>query len=151
MPPPIVPVVRLKDASVVTSRLAPAGIRILAAIDHAAGICARDLILTCGNEAHPADDPHTRGEAFDVSVHGLADREIIALYVTLTSTLGPLFTVLYETPAIQSNSALRQIATINPHATAPHLHLQPKKGTIFPPESPAPSRPPAGHAPTTQI
>ncbi|WP_460292378.1 hypothetical protein, partial [Bacillus cereus] len=58
-------VVRLKPG-VKLDGLAPAGIRILAAIDAAAQVLKRDLTVTCGTEGHPPTDPHTCGEALDL-------------------------------------------------------------------------------------
>lgn len=114
--------------------IAPAGFRILAAIDQAAQRCSVDLEITCGTDSHPMDDPHADGEAYDVSVKRLSAQQIADVRGTLINILGPLFTVLYEVPTVPSDPTLRQIAFVNVHATGPHIHAQRKKGTIFPPE-----------------
>ena len=100
-----------------------------------------NLEITCWNEGHGPTDPHTLGEAADVSVKGLSADQIEMVLMALRSTLGPLFTVLYEVPKVPSDPTLRPIAYVNVDATGPHLHVQRKKGTIFPPESVTPAEP----------
>lgn len=119
----------------------PAGFRILAALDRAAQACHTDLLVTSGTDSHAMPDPHCTGEAYDVSVHGLSAQQIADVYASLKG-LGPLFTVLYEVKAVPSDPTLRPIAYVNVDATGPHLHVQRKKGTVFPPEwSPEQSNP----------
>lgn len=122
-------------------QIRPAGFRILAALDRAAQECRVDLMITSGTDSHPIHDPHAAGEAFDVSVHQLSAQQIADIKESLERTLGPLFTVLYEVPNVPSDPTLRSIAYINMKATGPHFHLQPKKGTEFPPESVTPPAP----------
>lgn len=114
-------------------RIDPAGFCILAALQIAATVCQVDLMLTSGTDGHTAPDPHVTGEAYDVSVHLLSAQEIADVTASLERTLGPLFTVLYEVPTKPSDPTLRSIAYINPQATGPHVHVQRKKGTTFPP------------------
>lgn len=117
-------------------RIAPAGFKILAVLQSATFIFDRDLTITCGTEGHPATDPHTRGDAYDVRVLGMADATILAFVDYLTTHLGPLFTVLYEVPT-KPAGVLASIATVNPGASAPHVHVQVRKGVTYPPvESP---------------
>lgn len=117
--------------------LAPAGIRILGAIDRTAQQCGLDLVITCGTEGHPLGDPHTLGEAVDVSVKEMDVPTLLAVRDFLQLTLGPLFTVLYECPALPTDPRLQGIVYVNAQATAPHFHLQRKKGTLFPPPAKA--------------
>jgi hypothetical protein len=63
----------------------------------------------------------------------LTPSQIIEVIDALVQLLGPLFTVLYETPATPSDAKLGEFAYVNPKATGPHLHLQLKKGTVYPP------------------
>ena len=127
-----VPHVRRK-AGCTLDPIAPGGIRILAAVDEAAmavGVC---LTLTAGTNGHTSGR-HPLGEALDLSVAGLSRDQIVGLYRYLKDRLGAAFTVLYETPTAPTpHDALRDIATVNPLATAPHLHCQVAKGTTFPP------------------
>lgn len=118
--------------------IAPAGFRILAALDYAAQSCKVDLMITCGTDSHAMPDPHCSGEGYDISVHTLSAQQIADVKGCLTKVLGPLFTVLYETPKVPSDPTLRPIATVNVKATGPHVHIQRKKNTVFPP-TPDPS------------
>ena len=112
--------------------IAPAGFRILSALDQATDACQTDLAITSGTDSHTAG-AHPGGEAYDVSVLGLSADTIEAVYVFLKQTLGPLFTVLYEVPTSPSDPTLRPIAYINAAATGPHFHIQKGRGTTFPP------------------
>ncbi len=116
--------------------IAPAGFRILSAIDQVAQICSVDLMLTCGTDSHALPDPHVTGEAYDVSVHMLSAQQIADVKAALERTLGPLFTVLYEVPSVPSDPTLRPIAYVNVQATGQHIHIQKRKGTTFPPVAP---------------
>ena len=115
--------------------IAPAGFRILWALDTAVQSCRVNLEITCWNEGHGHTDPHTLGEAVDVSVKGLSADQIEMIKGNLEMTLGPLFTVLYEVSTVPSDPTLRPIAYVNVKATGPHFHIQRRKGTTFPPES----------------
>lgn len=129
-------VVRVK-ASVRFDHIAPAGFVVLAAIHSATVVLGADLMITCGTDSHPADDPHTLGEAYDVSVATFTVDELLTARAFFLKALGPAFTVLYESPFVPSDARLAAIATINPAATAPHLHVQRKKGTVYPPAPPS--------------
>jgi len=120
--------------------IAPAGFRLLAALDRTAQQVGVDLMITSGTDSHAAG-AHPTGEAYDVSVLGLSAQQIADVRGTLIAILGPLFTVLYEVPKVPSDPTLRPIAYVNVDATGPHLHVQRKKGTIFPPESVTPAEP----------
>jgi len=114
------------------SPLKPAGVRILGALAQYAVVHDTDLVVTCGTEAHKVG-AHPRGEALDVRTMGLSTRAIRHLYHWLTGELGPEFTVLYEVAKF-SDPLLKDIVTVNPKATAPHLHIQLKKGFgVWPP------------------
>lgn len=120
--------------------IAPAGFRILAALDQAAQDCLVDLMITSGTDSH-ARGAHPTGEAYDVSVHMLSAQQIADVKAHLEDTLGPLFTVIYEVPQVPSDPTLRSIAFVNTAATGPHLHIQRRKHTTFPPESVVPGPP----------
>ena len=111
----------------------PAGFRILSALDQAAQVCSVDLEISSGTDSHTAPDPHALGEAYDVSVKALTGSQIVEVRRTVTMMLGPAFTVLYEVPFLPTDPALQAIAYINREATGPHVHIQRKRGTIFPP------------------
>lgn len=124
--------------------LKPAGIRILNALDDAAQTLSLTLTITSGSEGtwRSATDPHRTGEAVDISVRGLELEQILRLHRFLTGRLGPLFTVLYERadlpthPSSAVQAEWRAITYINAKATAPHFHVQRKRGTHWPPTTP---------------
>src|SRR3990167_8738726 len=118
--------------------IAPAGFRILAAVDHAAQDCLVDLMITSGTDSHTQPSAHVTGEAYDVSVHTLSAQQIADVKAHLEETLGAAFTVLYEVKAVPSDPTLRSIAYVNVKATGPHFHIQRRKHTVFPP-TPDPS------------
>lgn len=126
----MVPVLRGDLASF--DRIKPGGFRILWALDEAVTLLYQDLTITCGTEDHPPDDPHTRGEAYDVRVRDLQPEQVVKLVIALRSKLGPLFTVLLETPHAFTNPQLVALQTLNPHATAPHVHVQVRQDASYP-------------------
>lgn len=117
---------------------APAGFRILSALDQLALMRLNDLVITSGDEGgdwRSASDPHQTGEAYDVSVKGWSEDDVIVGYKYLTRLLGARFTVLYEVPPQIVDSlpqALKDIAYVNPKATGIHVHIQRKRGTTYP-------------------
>ncbi len=64
---------RVKDG-VNFSVIAPAGFRILSAIDQVAESLSVDLVITsaCDGEHSGESDPHRSGEAYDVRTHGFS-------------------------------------------------------------------------------
>lgn len=108
--------------------LPPAGLRILGALDFTADSLDLPLVITCGTEGHAITDPHTRGCAFDVRARDLTVPQILQVKQQLARVLGPEFVVLYECPQPPDVPALQTIAYVNPRATAPHFHIQLKKG-----------------------
>lgn len=120
--------------------IAPGGFRILAALDGLSKVLGQDLIITAGTNDHTAPDPHALGEAIDISVRDLAPPQIARAKTYLEQALGTdRFTVLYEVPdQSHLDPAIAMIAYVNPHATAPHIHIQVRKGTTYPPAPPPP-------------
>lgn len=114
------------------ARISPAGFRILAALDHATQVVGRDLIITAGTNDHTSG-PHVRGEAYDVRTKDLDVPTILKLKTRLEAMLGMRFTVLYETPFVPTDPDLKRIAYVNGDATGEHLHIQPLKGSTYPP------------------
>lgn len=68
------PVVRVKDG-VTFGTIAPAGFRLLGAIERAARQLGRDVTITSGDDGTHSGptDPHHRGAAYDVRAHDLPD------------------------------------------------------------------------------
>lgn len=122
----MIPVVRIKDG--VQIKLSPGGVRMLAAFDHAANEITHDLTITSGTDgAHSGpDDPHHRGDAYDVRIHDLPDPQL-ALKV-IQDFLGDVHFFAWIEDAGQDNE---------------HIHAQVRKGTVYPPAiSSAPSSAP---------
>lgn len=102
-----------------------------------AGAMSHPVLVTCttGDPAlHGPNDPHTKGNAFDIGVKGLEPDEIVAMYRAAAHVLGPEFTVLFEVhpddgPDLPQE--LHDIAYLNSHATGQHLHVQVKKGLTY--------------------
>lgn len=128
-----IPCVRVKDG-VRLDPVTPTHAHLLWALDSAARIHGVDLTVTCGREGHDQGDPHTRGAALDVRVSDLSPEKVLAVYKYIASTLGADFTVLYEAPNRPLDPQLAKIVYVNASATAAHLHLQPRKFTVYPPQ-----------------
>ena len=125
------PVVRVKDG-VQFARIAPGGMRILGALEAAARVVAEDLWITSACDGgHLPTSRHYTGEAYDV--RALAPGQTVRVVQVLRQTLGPQFTVFYESPTPSADVALRAVGLVNPHATAPHIHIQVATGVTYPP------------------
>lgn len=111
-------VIRIKPG-VLFAVIAPAGFRILSALDQVAGAMKCDLTITSacdGQHSGPAD-PHHRGEAYDVRTHDLSGEERQQLVGCVMKLLG------WE----HFFGFLEDAGTANEHA-----HFQVKKGTVYP-------------------
>lgn len=126
------PVLRVKPG-VRFEVIAPAGFRILAALDGATKTLGFDLWITCGSEDHLPTDPHTKGEAYDLSVRDMTVPIILKAKRYFEQVLGSRFTVLYEVPLVPPDPQLQAIAYVNGDASAPHFHIQRAKGSVYPP------------------
>lgn len=106
-------VVRVKDG-VLFTKIAPGGFRILAAIDNASS--HEDLVITsaCDGEHSGPNDPHHRGEAYDVRTYDLNDKQ--GVLEAIQQFLGDRFYAFLESPDTDNE----------------HIHIQVKKGTTFP-------------------
>lgn len=95
--------------------IAPGGFRILAAIDTAARI--EDLTITsaCDGEHSGLDDPHHRGEAYDVRSHDLINKQRTLEAIMACFELDKFFGFIEDS------------GTDNEH-----IHIQVKKGTLYP-------------------
>lgn len=112
-------VVRVKDG-VQFSKIAPGGFELLRAITQAADESNHDVTITSGTDGlhSGADDPHHRGEAYDVRTNDIPDKN--ALLFAIKSKLAPdHFYVFIEAEGTANE----------------HIHGQVKKGTTYPPTS----------------
>lgn len=122
----------LRATSDVTLKPAPGGFRILAALDAATKVLGRDLVLTAGTNDHTTGR-HPLGEAYDVRTRDLNTPEILRLVEYLGHALGERFYVSYEVPTKPDDPALAAIAVVNQAATGQHIHIQVRRGTVYPP------------------
>ncbi len=115
-------------------RLLPSGVRLLAALDRVAQADGIVLELTCGNEGHPPEDPHTLGKALDVSsrTHGSTAAKVDILKAVLaevlddgTDKLEPLSPLQFATRYF-----FGQIEDLD--GPNEHFHLQQRKGRDWP-------------------
>jgi len=105
--------------------IAPGGFRILAALEDAADKIAHDLTITsaCDGVHSGPDDPHHRGEAYDVRTKDLPDALL---------ALSKIKDFLGIPEAEQEGS--RFFAWIeNAGLDNEHIHVQVRKGTVYPP------------------
>lgn len=108
-------VVRVKDG-VTFSKIAPGGFRMLAAIEHAAQIADLTITSACDGQHSGPNDPHHRGEAYDVRTHDLSEADKNSVLKAIQDFLGDRFFAFLE-------------AANTPNE---HIHVQVRKGTVFP-------------------
>jgi hypothetical protein len=135
-PAPRPGVVRVK-AGVLFTTIAPAGFAILAALTRAARLCQLDVTITsaCDGTHSGPDDPHHRGEAYDVRTHDYPDTVKDALcYHVIDLLRGP-----GDPPAAPLVDVPRSYATgtffgfIEAAGTdTEHLHVQLRRGRVYP-------------------
>lgn len=117
---------------VVLDRIAPAGYVILDAIRETAKRLALELTVTCGNEAHPATDPHSTGEAIDVRSHDFGPDKKLLVLETIMRVLAE-----WDDEAVISltdvQRATGQFFGQLEHLGFPdeHYHIQRRKGTTY--------------------
>lgn len=111
-------VVRVKDG-VQFSTIAPGGFRLLEAISRAAQHVGLDLTITsaCDGYHSGPEDPHHRGEAYDIRTNDLLPHQKAEVLHALELELEPFrFYWFLEDPGTYNE----------------HIHLQVKKGTTYP-------------------
>ena len=111
-------VIRVKDG-VAFSVIAPAGFRILSAIDQASKKLALDLVITSGTDGEHSgpSDPHHLGEAYDLRTQSLTPEQKTQVLDYIMGVLG--WTSFYG--FLES-----------PDTSNEHIHIQRKKGTTYP-------------------
>ena len=112
-------VVRVKDGVLFTV-IAPAGFRILSAIDETAATLGRDLVITsaCDGEHSGLEDPHHTGEAYDIRTHDFPNEQLKQL------VLDDIMRCLNEEHFFGFIEA--------PGTDNEHIHIQRKKDTVYP-------------------
>jgi hypothetical protein len=129
-------VVRVKPGVVFTT-IAPAGFRLLGAIERAARLTGLELTITSacdGAHSGPAD-PHHRGEAYDVRTRGLTDpqKDGVVLEI-LRGCADP-----GDGPPRPVDGAARSLVTPAffgfveaPGTPNEHIHVQLRRGRVYP-------------------
>jgi hypothetical protein len=129
-------------AGVDLSTLEAGGCRILSVLALAPLMLGFSLTISCGNEGHGPDDPHTKGNALDIRTRDLTPLQILQLHAYAQQQLGTeLFTVLYEVPIAERaaiDDSLQAYIYGPSDPNAQHLHLQVRRGKEFP-ASPRPA------------
>lgn len=129
-------VVRVKPGVLFTT-IAPAGFRLLAGIERTARQLSLELTITsaCDGEHSGPDDPHHRGEAYDVRTHGMSEAMKDAVCRMIIGSCSDGF----EVPPFPLASTPRSIATAQflgfiekPGTPDEHIHVQLRKGRIYP-------------------
>lgn len=108
-----------------------AGFRLLGALDRVARLVPYDLTITCACEAHPTNDPHTLGRAYDVRSHFLTEEQ---KRFVLRSVLLDLQTTGMDAP-IEIAGGLATMHFFgwleHPGDALEHFHFQQRKGVPF--------------------
>ena len=111
-------VLRVKDG-VQFGVIAPGGFAILAALRMAAQTVGHDLTITSGTDGEHSgpDDPHHRGEAYDIRTHDLPDatQALEAIQAAMPDYENRFYAFL-EDPSTDNE----------------HIHCQIKRGTTYP-------------------
>lgn len=125
---------RVKDG-VEFKRIAPAGFRLLSAIEETAEHLLYDLTITSGTDgAHSGpNDPHHRGEAYDVRSHDVPAEQRQAL---LEHVMWRLSSGLDDEPAPSSGGLITRLFfgwLENAGTDDEHFHFQLRHGATYPP------------------
>lgn len=124
---------RVKD-DVLFTTIAPGGFRILSALDQAALTLDLDLTITSACDcAHSGpDDPHHRGEAYDVRTHDHTREDVQRILRMVMDDLA-------RSPRDEPTRVDAGLKTMNfygfleaPGTDNEHLHFQVRKGTEYP-------------------
>jgi hypothetical protein len=117
--------------------IAPAGFRLLAAIERAARALHVELTITsaCDGEHSGLNDPHHRGEAYDVRTHtfteSMKDAILRVLLNELRDDVDGLVAPLVDVP--RSLATTRFFGFVEqPGAPNEHLHVQLRRGRVYP-------------------
>src|SRR5258706_2181459 len=99
--------------------ISPGGFRILSALDQVANKIGFDITITsaCDGEHSGINDPHHRGEAYDIRTNNLVQIQKDNIILNIMEILG--WARLY--------GFLEDANTENEH-----IHFQVKKGTVYP-------------------
>lgn len=122
--------------------IAPAGFRLLHAIEHTARTLQIDVTITsaCDGDHSGPDDPHHRGLAYDVRTHDLTAPQKAALLEGILDQCrdddeGPTLPVQGVPQSLSSRCFFGFIEA--PGTLDEHIHVQLRKGRVYPALTPA--------------
>lgn len=124
----------LVKPGVTFTKIAPAGFRLLGAIERAARVCDVDLTITsaCDGTHSGPKDPHKLGESYDIRSKNLTPQQKV---MVLRAIMVDLSEMERDSPLEVANG----IATRHffgfleaPGKATEHLHIQRRKGTSYP-------------------
>ncbi|MGH9411310.1 MAG: hypothetical protein ACRD1V_17890 [Vicinamibacterales bacterium] len=117
--------------------IAPAGFRLLAAIERAARALGYNVTITsaCDGTHSGANDPHHRGCAYDVRTHNLVDEQKTVLLQTIVDDCRdadegpsvPLSTLAHSLASRRFFGFVEDFGTANEH-----IHVQLRQGRTYP-------------------
>lgn len=112
--------------------IAPAGFRLLGAIERVSRQLSLDLMITCACEGHLPDDPHSHGEAYDVRTHALTtvQKQNVLAAVMADLSEGGIDSPMPVSIGLGTTRFYGQIE--HPGEPGEHIHLQRRKGTVYP-------------------
>lgn len=113
-------------------RIAPAGFRILSAIEHTARVVGFSLTITSGTDAHIPPDPHSLGEAYDIRSRTLApaQKQRVLRELMLRLSEGELDAPVETSAGWATKNFFGFLE--KPGTTQEHFHVQRRNGRIFP-------------------
>jgi hypothetical protein len=115
-----------------TQRIAPSGLRILAAIERCAQTFTHDVVITCGSDSHPPENAHSKGQAFDVRSHdmGTAQKHSFLLAMMDLLSEGPTDPPVAKDGGFVTKHFFGWLE--HPGAPTEHFHFQQRKAVPFP-------------------
>jgi hypothetical protein len=114
------------------ARVAPAGVRLLGALERTARRLQLPLLITCACEQHPPDDPHSKGEAYDVRSWSFtpAQKDAVLRQVLLELSDGETDAPTVTGIGLATARFYGQLE--HPGHPKEHFHFQRRKGTVYP-------------------
>lgn len=127
-------VVRFKDGVLPIGHLAPAGVRILGALEVTARRLGHDLTVTCVDKEHPPSDPHSLGAALDIRTHDLPDDVKRTMLKELMLELSDAASQMDAPMLVSGGWATMHFWGWIEHPGEPneHIHTQLRKGVSYP-------------------
>lgn len=112
--------------------IAPAGFRILSALEVTARRLKLDITITCGSEDHAPGTPHSLGEAYDFRTHDWTQDQKLAVLREAMLELCDDATSDAPLPVSGGTATAHFYGQIeHPNVPNEHGHIQRRAGTIY--------------------